>query len=131
MSPGLAEVVEGCAKLDDVLLPGGAPNIFVLPAGQATEYAEVLFNTAAFHDLLQQLREKFAVTLLEAPDLIGNTAGQLIAPASDGVLFLTRLYVTKKQAINAALAKLPGEKLVGIVVNYAEYWIPEWLYRWI
>ena len=131
VSPGLAEVVEGCAKLDDVLLPGGAPNIFVLPAGQATEYAEVLFNTAAFHDLLQQLREKFAVTLLEAPDLIGNTAGQLIAPASDGVLFLTRLYVTKKQAINAALAKLPGEKLVGIVVNYAEYWIPEWLYRWI
>ena len=131
VSPGLAEVVEGRAKLDDVLLPGGAPNIFVLPAGLATDYAEVLFNTAAFHDLLQQLRERFSVTLLEAPDLIGNTAGQLIAPASDGVIFLTRLYITKKQAINAALAKIPGEKLVGIVVNYAEYWIPEWLYRWI
>ena len=131
VTPGLAEVVEGRAKLDDVLLPGGAPNVFILPAGQATEYAEVLFNTAAFHMLLEQLRGKFALTLLEAPDLIGNAAGQMIAPATDGVLFLTRLYVTKKQAVNAALAKVPSEKLIGIVVNYAEYWIPEWLYRWI
>ena len=131
VSPGLAEVVEGRARLEDALLPGGAPNVFILPAGQATEYAEVLFNTEAFHVLLARLRERFAVTLLEAPDLIGNTAGQLIAPASDGVLFLTRLYVTKKQAINAALAKVPAEKLVGVVVTYAEYWIPEWLYRWI
>ena len=131
VTPGLAEVVEGRATLDDVLLPGGAPNVFILPAGQATEYAEVLFNTAAFHMLLEQLREKFALTLLEAPDLIGNAAGQMIAPATDGVLFLTRLYVTKKQAVNAALAKVPSEKLIGIVVNYAEYWIPEWLYRWI
>ncbi len=131
VAPGLAEVVEGRARLDDVLLPGGAPNVFVLPAGQATEYAEVLFNTTAFHVLLEQLRGRFALTLLEAPDLIGNTAGQLIAPASDGVLFIARLYVTKKQAINAALAKVPPEKLVGVVVNYAEYWIPEWLYKWI
>ena len=131
VTPGLAEVVEGRARLDDVLLPGGAPNLFVLPAGQATEYAEVLFNTAAFHELLAQLRERFALTLLEAPDILSNTGGQIIAPATDGVLFLTRLYVTKKQAINAALARVPSEKLVGIVVNYAEYWIPEWLYRWI
>ena len=129
--PGLAEVVEGRATLDDVLLPGGAPNVFVLPAGQATEYAEVLFNTAAFHALLAQLRERFALTLLEAPDLLSNTSGQLIAPATDGVLFLARLYVTKKQAVLAALAKVPAEKVIGMVVNHAEYWIPEWLYRWI
>lgn len=130
-TPGLAEIVEGRATLDEALVPGGAPNIFILPAGQASEYPEVLFNTTAFHELLARLRERFAVTLLEAPDLIGNSDGQLIAPATDGVLFVTRLYTTKKQAIFAALAKVPAEKLVGVVVNHAEYWIPDWLYRWI
>ena len=131
ITPGLAEIVEGRATLDEALLAGGVPNVFVLPAGQPMEYPEVLFNTAAFHELLAGLRERFAVTLVEAPDLIGNTDGQLIAPATDGVLFLTRLYTTKKQAILAALARVPAEKLVGVVVTYAEYWIPEWLYRWI
>lgn len=130
-SPGLAEIVEGRATLDEALLPGGAPNVFILPAGRPSEYPEVLFNTAAFHVLLARLRERFAVTLVEAPDLIGNTDGQLIAPATDGVLFVTRLYTTKKQAILAALAKVPQEKVVGVVINHAEYWIPEWLYRWI
>ena len=131
ISPGLAEIVEGRATLDEALVPGSTPNVFILPAGQATEYAEVLFNSAAFHKLLAQLRERFALTLLESPDLIGDTNGQLIAPATDGVIFLTRLYTTKKLAVLAALAKVPAEKVIGVVVNYAEYWIPEWLYRWI
>ena len=130
-TPGLAEVIEGRAKLDDVLLPGGAPNLCILPAGKPTEYPEVLFNTAAFHELLAQLRGRFALTLIETPDLTANADGRLIAPATDGVLFLARLYTTKKQAILAALAKVPAEKVVGVVVNHAEYWIPNWLYRWI
>ena len=132
VAPGLAEVVEGRATLDEALVAaGGAPNVWILPAGRPAEYPEVLFNTAAFRDLLAALRERFAVTLIEAPDLIGHTDGQLIAPATDGVLFLARLYAVKKQALLAALGRLPAEKVVGVVVNYAEYWIPEWLYRWI
>ena len=129
--PGLAEIVEGRAQLEQALVPGGAPNLFVLPVGHPTEYPEVLFHTAAFRELLGQLRERFALTLLEVPDLITHTDGQLVAPATDGVLFMTRLYTTKRHAALVALTKIPHEKIIGIVVNYAEYWIPEWLYRWI
>ncbi len=131
LTPGLAEIVEGRATLDEALVPGGAPRVFILPAGQPSDYPEVLFHTAAFRHLLAQLRARFAVTLLEAPDIITNTDAQIIAPETDGILFMTRLYVTKKQAILAALGKVPAEKVVGVVVNHAEYWIPEWLYRWI
>ena len=129
VEPGWAEVVEGRAKLEDVLRPTATPNVWVLPVGKPVEHHEVLLGSAAFRDLLAVLRDRFAFTLIDTPALLANTDGQMIAPDTDGILFVARLYDTKKRAILAALRRLPRERIIGLVVNYAEYWIPNWLYR--
>jgi len=130
-APGLGDVVDGRAELERSIMATATPNLSLLPAGKVTEYGEVLFNSAAFGRLLDQVRERYAIVLIDAPDLMVHSDGAVIAPQADGVLLVSRLYATKMKVVEAAVRKLPHEKLVGVVVNYTEYWLPEWLYRWV
>ena len=90
-----------------------------------------MYNAPAFHDLLETLRERFSFTLIEAPEMLTSSGAQLIAPHTDGILFLVLLYKAKRKAVESAIHKLPSEKIIGVVFNYFEYWIPGWLYRWV
>jgi len=130
-APGLGDVLDGRATVDSVLVETGTPNLWLLPAGRTDEYADVLFNSMPCRQLLEQMRERFALALIEVPDMGGHSDGLLIAPLTDGVLMLSRLYETRTKTIEAAVQKLPRAKMIGIVTNYAEYWIPGWLYRWV
>ena len=130
-APGLGEVLDGRAKLERSIIATATPNLSLLPAGKTTDYGEVLFNSAAFGRLLNQVREQFSVVLIEVPGLMSHSDGLVIAPQTDGVLLVSRLYGTKLKVVEAAIQKLKSEKIVGLIVNYTEYWIPEWLYRWV
>ena len=130
-APGLGDVVDGRVALEGALVATATPHLSLLPAGRTTAYAEVLFNSMAFGRLLDQARERFAIVLIEAPDLTACSDGLLIAPQTDGVLLVSRLYATKQKEIEAAVRKLPREKIIGMVANCTEYWIPRWLYRWV
>jgi polysaccharide biosynthesis transport protein len=129
--PGLAEVIEGRATLDEVLVPLDMPGLSLLPAGMPMEYPDVLYNSITFPDLLHTLRERFVFTLIEAPDVLTSSGSQLLAPHTDGILFLVRLYAAKRKPVEAAIQKLPPGKIIGVVFSYFEYWIPDWLYRWV
>jgi polysaccharide biosynthesis transport protein len=129
--PGVAEVIEGRATLDEVLIALEARGLSLLPAGVPREPPDVLYNSIAFHNLLDALRERFSFTLIEVPDMLTSSGGRLLAPHTDGVLFVVQLYAAKRKPVEAAIQRLPSEKIIGVVFNYFEYWIPEWLYRWI
>lgn len=130
-APGLGDVLDGRIPLDAALVDTGTPNLQLLPAGRTNEYADVIFHGEAFRLLLDQVRGRYAMVLIEAHDLSTQSDGQLIAPHTDGVLMLNRLYDTKKKAIETVLQRLPREKIIGLVINYVEYWIPDWLFRWV
>ncbi|MEI8242491.1 MAG: GNVR domain-containing protein, partial [bacterium] len=130
-APGLGDVLDGRATLDSVLVDSGTPNLWLLPAGHTHEYADVLFNGTACRQLLEQLRERFSMVLIETQNLSMQSDALLLAPHTDGVLMLSRMYDTKKKVVESLLQQLPPEKIIGLVTNYSEYWIPEWLYRWV
>jgi uncharacterized protein involved in exopolysaccharide biosynthesis/Mrp family chromosome partitioning ATPase len=130
-APGLADVLEGRVSLDEALVSLETPGLTLLPAGTATADPDVLYNAPAMADLLVALRERFSFTLVEAPEVLTSSGGQLLAPHSDGILFVARLFSAKRKAIETAIHRLPAEKIIGVVFNYFEYWIPDWLYRWV
>jgi len=128
---GLGDVLDGRVSLDDALIDTGMPNLWLLPAGKTSEYADVIFNGPAFRQTLEMLRERFAWVLIETQGLGMQADGLLIAPHTDGVLILSRLYHTKKGAILNMVNRLPKDKIIGFITNYGEYWIPEWAYKWV
>ncbi|MEI7436654.1 MAG: hypothetical protein WCL16_07600, partial [bacterium] len=128
---GLLNVLSGGCALKDAVCETGIPGLSLLPLGSSTDDSGTLFQSDALPRMLEECRERYAMTLVEAPDLIGATLGMILAPHVDGVLFVVRLYATQVHSIDSAMQKINSEKLVGFVVDRMEYWIPDWLYRWV
>jgi len=128
-APGLSEVLRGSAAPEDVIRETGTPSLYLLPAGAPVYDPAVLFQTAGFRGVLEALRRRFGVILMELPDLTGSAEGLVAAPSTDGLLLVARLYATRKKVLEASLDKVEREKIIGFVLNNAEYWIPGWLYR--
>ena len=130
-APGLADILEQRASIDAAVAALEAPGLYLLPAGTPSEDPDVLYNSPAFFSLMAELRGRFSFSLIEVPEILTSSGGLLLAPHADGIIFVVRLYSAKRKAVEASIMRLPSEKFIGVVFNYFEYWIPDWLYRWI
>ncbi|CAN5830347.1 MAG: polysaccharide biosynthesis tyrosine autokinase [Gemmatimonadetes bacterium] len=124
--PGLAELLEGEADLEDTLRqvsagPAGTPLDVVL-AGQApTSPAEVL-GSEAMRALLDHLRGRYGAIILDAPPLNPVTDTALLALAADGVLLVARSGATDREALQEAADQVRRLRvpLSGVVLNDVE-----------
>jgi polysaccharide chain length determinant protein (PEP-CTERM system associated) len=128
---GLAQVIAGEAELAETLVATDMPLLQVLPAGACPEDPTCLFRSEAFPKLLERLRKQFALVIVELPCLKDYTESQVMAEALDGLVVMTNMYSTKLRSVRYAVQRLEREKIIGFVANGTEYWIPEWLYRWV
>ena len=130
-SEGLSSLLEGKAEFDRTVVETDTPLLTLIAAGHTSVNPEALFYAPAFETFLEECRTRFAVTLIELPNLINFTEARTCAPHLDGLIFVSRLYATKRQEVRSAMAGLPKEKIAGVTANGLQYWIPGWLDRWI
>lgn len=125
-SIGLANVLRDTASLDQALKETQVPNLQLLPAGvlpkgnDSVTPAE-LFSSEAMQHLLQRLRERFDLVLIDTPPMMAVTDPSILAPMVDGVLFVVELgHVTKTalQEVKEQL-ELAQAKILGVVINKA------------
>jgi polysaccharide chain length determinant protein (PEP-CTERM system associated) len=129
--PGLSEIIQDKIALEEGIYSTDISFLSFLPAGRSTDDPVRLFESARFKEILERLRNRFDLVLLELPALITCADAMVASPLSDGILVVTRLYSTRKKVLAAAMEKLDRKKIVGVVLNNAEYWIPDWLYKWL
>ena len=129
--PGLSEIIQGKIALEEGIYSTDTSFLSFLPAGRSTDDSVKLFESARFKEMIERLRNRFDLVLLELPALITCADAMVASPLSDGILVVTKLYSTRKQVLAAGIERLDREKIVGVVLNNSEYWIPDWLYRWL
>jgi len=127
-APGFSEVLRGAIAPEEAVRETSVPRVHILPAGGAVPDPAALFQEERLPAALAALRERFSLILMELPALTSNAEGMIVSPHTDGLLVLAKLYVTRKKVLEAALEKVDRRKIVGLVLNNAEYWIPHWLY---
>ena len=128
---GLSEIIQGEIALEEGIYSTNISFLSFLPAGRSTDDPARLFESARFKEILERLRNRFDLVLLELPALITCADAMVASPLSDGIVVVTRLYSTRKKVLATAMERLDRKKIVGVVLNNAEYWIPDWLYRWL
>jgi capsular exopolysaccharide synthesis family protein len=117
---GLTDVLEHHVTLVDALqiwredLP-----LEVLPAGPPSLQPSELLGSPRFAAILQTLKERADVVILDAPALLHATDAAILAPLAGGALLVTRLGSPRAEELDAAaddLAKV-GADVVGLVLN--------------
>lgn len=116
--PGLLDVLRGEVSDADAIVAGDAPNLSVLPAGQAQTGAdaELLANGTLSASLLRW-RSAYDVVLLDSPPVLPVADARILARHADGTILVVREGYCRQPDIVETLASLglSGGRLYGTV----------------
>ena len=103
---GLTDVAGGRQTLDDVLIPWHQGEVTVLPAGTMPPDPAQLLGSKAMKSILDDLRERFDIVIIDAPPLLPVSDAGVLGALSDGVILVARYRHVRRDQVGAALATL-------------------------
>lgn len=103
---GLLEVLNGVATLDQALVRDEASGAMILPLARSAHTAKDVFGTAAMRRLMEQLRARFDLVVLDTAPILPVADTRVLAPLSDVVVVLARWRKTPRKAVEATLRLL-------------------------
>ena len=117
---GLSSVLSGLAKYEDAIIRGAQlPMLDVLPAGPRPPNPSELLGSTAFDDLLEYLKSRYEIILIDSPPALLVTDPVSISSKVDAAIWVCQVgKVTTPQLTRAAhLIERNGMPVIGFVVN--------------
>ena len=120
---GLASVLMGEKKLEEVIRESGVPGLSLLVCGNTPQNPAELLLSAQFQEVLDTLREQYDFVLVDTPPVLAVTDPCSVASRVDGMLLTMR--ITRNGRPDAVRAKevlaTLETNLLGVVVNGVEF----------
>ncbi|HTO70247.1 MAG TPA: CpsD/CapB family tyrosine-protein kinase [Myxococcota bacterium] len=114
---GLAEVLEGDAKLEEALIAVPNTRLMVLPVKALPTAPSELLSARAMTDLLAELHTRFNTVIFDAPPVLGLPDTVTLVDHCDSALFVVGAGRVPREDVEAALERLDANKLIGVVLN--------------
>lgn len=105
-APGLTDVLAGLATLDDTICKDSRTSLHILPAGTQTADAISLFLSPVLAGLLEQLRGRYDIVLLDVPPAFALAEARILARLADAALLCVRWGRTPSRVVLAAIQLL-------------------------
>jgi capsular exopolysaccharide synthesis family protein len=120
--PGLSEVLRGLQSFEGAARPvqvGEFHQLMVLTAGAPVVSPPTLVGSARMRTLLEELRERFDLVILDTPPVNILTDAALIGVSAEGVIIVVRAGVTDAAALAYAMEQLNHVRApaLGVVLN--------------
>jgi len=106
VSKGLIEVLSGACTLEEALLIDDETGASFLPLAKSAYTPKDVFGTSAMDRLLEDLRERFDIVILDTAPVLPVADTRVLAPKADAVALLVRWRHTPRKAIEGSLRML-------------------------
>jgi protein-tyrosine kinase len=109
-------------SVSDALLSTDVPGLVLLPAGKPHEFITEMMASHRMADLIEEIatRYKDRIVILDAPPLLSTPESQVLAGLVGQIVFVIEAGKTPQTIIEDAMAMLPKEKAIGLVLNKSE-----------
>lgn len=114
---GLSNLLDGSAKLEDVVLASDDQPLCVVPRGTSQASAAELLNSPELGSHFRRMGEHFDLVLVDSPPATLVSDARLLAGGCDAVLLVARAFGTTRKALEAAAHELHQFRLLGAVLN--------------
>jgi exopolysaccharide transport family protein len=116
---GLLEVLSNAAELDSVIVKDAQTDLDILPVAQTTFTPRDVFGSSAFEALLEQLRQRYDLIILDTAPVLAVADTRAIVSKVDGVLLAVRWKKSPTGIVRKALQEVQASKanVLGIVLN--------------
>ncbi|HLY41335.1 MAG TPA: polysaccharide biosynthesis tyrosine autokinase [Terracidiphilus sp.] len=117
---GLSNVLSGTSSCEDAILQGlYVPSLDVLPAGPRPPMPSEILGSAAFGDLLEKLRARYEIILIDSPPALVVTDAVTMSPRTDAVLWVSQAGVITRPQLGRATHLIERNRIpvIGFVMN--------------
>lgn len=117
---GLADLLDGRARLQDAVQRLSDPDIWVMTAGTIPANPSELLGSGRMDDLLAQLRTgPFDWVIIDSPPVLAVTDAAVLAPRVSGVAFVLGAGMTRRRFADRAIDTVAATKarILGAVLN--------------
>jgi protein-tyrosine kinase len=115
--PGLNNLIEGSAELEDVVLKCDDIPVYFMVRGSATMPPGELLHSSRLIPQLRKMTEQFSLVLVDSPPVNLVADAQLLAAGCDAVLLIARAFATSRKALQKAVQDLSPFRVIGTVLN--------------
>jgi capsular exopolysaccharide synthesis family protein len=117
---GLSEVLGGELSLREAIVRLDPAGLYLLPGGQARDDVAELLSGPTYARVIAEARRMFDFIIIDAPPLGIFTDANVLIDRADGALLVVRAGKTRYAMVDKLLAKLPRERMLGVVLNRAD-----------
>jgi protein-tyrosine kinase len=119
-TPGMVELLEGTAGLDEALRFVIAQGLHVIPSGKRVSNPWGLLSGEKFRIFLQEIRDQYDVILLDTAPMLPVSDTLVLRDLVDGIVLVHRLGYTPHNLFKQALEDIGEKKLLGVLLNGVE-----------
>ena len=118
---GLTSVLIGRATLDQALQTWGRSGLSVLASGPIPPNPSELLGSGHMVALLNQLKQRFDVVIIDAPPLLPVTDAAVLSRICDGAVIVVRYGKTRREQVErtAQALRTVDARILGTVLNMA------------
>src|SRR5436309_1105430 len=118
-TPGLSTYLTGQADLDQVIVPSGIPNLFVIPAGRIPVNPAELLASARLREAIETLGQRFAYIVFDTGPMFGVSDAMILAGQLEGTVLVLRHGRASRDAAQRAIRSLIAvrARLLGVILN--------------
>ena len=124
LGPGLIDLLKedrssSEGDVTDLTRPTPVTNLRIITAGQDDELDPMILGSDRFHRLLEELRSRYDVILIDSPPLMHLPDARLIAKQADGLVLVVRAGKTSMDEVSDASQVLwnDGTHVLGVILN--------------
>ncbi len=129
--PGIDDWLVGAVPFEAIIRDTNIENLKVLPLGKGVNSPLKWVDSDAFRKLSARVVREFDVILWDTPALLTSSVGVTMVKKLRRAVVVTRLSYTRRAVLRQALELVDDVPVLGVVPNFREFWIPQWLYKFL
>lgn len=112
-------------------MPVQLGSLHVMPSGLGLSDPATFFQSKRFNAFISEMTPRFDYIVIDGPPLDDAPESLALSASVDGVILVLDAQRTRRKTALRAKKRIEdlGGKVVGVVLNRREYYVPKWLYR--
>ncbi len=130
---GLSEYLSGQAELNDIIFNIDIDHLSFISSGAVPVNPAELLASERMKELISALRSQYDFVLVDTPPVIPVTDATIIGSRVEGTLMVVQAGHTQRGMVSRATELLTQAhtNIIGHVLTSVEYFVPEYIYRYL
>ncbi len=129
---GLSDILAGRADIQQILINTEVKGLTILPAGSDPPNPAELISSIRMRNLVQTLRKRHSGSyiLIDSTPIVSTAEASVLSQMVDGIIAVIMADKTRRDVVRRELNTINREKILGVVLNCAEFETSDHYYKY-